>query len=349
MRKILNSYILASFLLVSLATFLWTCGGGGGGGGSSPDNTAPTVSSTSPDNNAVDVSIITAVSVIFSEQMDASTVDNTTFTVTDGGPVTGTVSYSGTTATFTLTDPLELSTTYTATVSTGVTDKAGNALAQNYTWSFTTAATFTGFTPADVMGKAFATIVPFLVSDAQIDVWDDGVIQFVDTENFDFWEDDSSEGLTEGQGTWSINTNGQLILILPGEFNVTVTLQDDTAEYIDVQIDDGSTTEDARLYKTNPFVDADVSGHTFDFGDGLTFTFMVGGRGTSSDPDFGDFGWEVDNGVLVIAYDDGFKDFAYLLVHDEPNTPDDPNITIVEFDDTGQFDGVFPEKFSVVP
>ena len=348
MRKFVNSHIPASLLLVFLATILWTCNGGdGGGGGGTPDNTAPTVSSTSPAGGADNVSICTVVSVTFSEQMDASTVNDTNFTVAVGGvPVAGTVSYSGTTATFTPTDPLDLSTTYTATVSTAVTDKAGNALALDYGWTFTTAATSTCFTSDIVMGKTFAWIVPFLVSEAQID-WDDGVIQF-DTSPFGFWEDESSGGFTEGPGTWSISSNGQLNLVLPGAFNSTVTLQGETTEYIDVQVDDGTNSPgNVRLYKTDPFVEADVSGQTFDFGNGLTFTFNADGSGSSTD--FGNFVWTVDaNGVLILTYSDNFTDFFYRLVHNDPMTPDDPNITIVEFDDAGQFYGIFPEKFSVL-
>jgi hypothetical protein len=71
--------------------------------------------------------------------MDPATINTATFTVTVGGlPVTGTISLdvTGTIATFT---PLSnLTGTYTATISTGVTDLAGNALASDYVWSFTT-------------------------------------------------------------------------------------------------------------------------------------------------------------------------------------------------------------------
>lgn len=354
MRKILNTCIPASFLLIFLATFLWTCNGGGGGGGSSPDNTAPTVSSTSPDNNAVDVSIVAAISVIFSEEMDASTVDNTTFTVADGGgPVAGTVSYSGTTGTFTPTDPLDLSTPYTATISTGVTDKAGNPLAQDYTWTFTTAATFTGFTPDLVMGMAFAQI------NEQPTFFDDWVIQF-DTTTFDYWEaegtydpvtgDGTITGRTSGPGTWSIS-NGELIIDLPGQFNVTVSLVDNTATYIDVQVDDGSNPpENQRLYKTNPFVEADVSGQTFDYGGGYTETYLADHTGTGTLVGQGEvstFNWAVDaNGVLVITYTDGsdITSNGYRLVNS------DPNIVFVDIiTSTGNLDDVFPTTFSVVP
>jgi hypothetical protein len=56
--------------------------------------------------------------------------------------VTGTVTYDAPTKTATLTPSANLasSTTYTATITIGVEDAAGNPLASNYTWSFTTAA-----------------------------------------------------------------------------------------------------------------------------------------------------------------------------------------------------------------
>jgi hypothetical protein len=54
--------------------------------------------------------------------------------------VTGTVSYdaNSTTATFTPTSDLNYDTTYTATITTGAEDLAGNGLQANYSWSFTT-------------------------------------------------------------------------------------------------------------------------------------------------------------------------------------------------------------------
>ena len=56
-------------------------------------------------------------------------------------PVDGTVSYAGVTATFTPSSNLATSIIYTATVTTGVKDLAGNPLAADYTWSFTTGVT----------------------------------------------------------------------------------------------------------------------------------------------------------------------------------------------------------------
>jgi len=76
--------------------------------------------------------------------MDPSTITNATFTLTQGTtPVAGTVTYAGVTATFKPTANLAASTVYTATLTTGVKDLDGNALAANYSWSFTSAQSYT--------------------------------------------------------------------------------------------------------------------------------------------------------------------------------------------------------------
>ena len=109
--------------------------------GDSNDNIAPTVSSTNPLQGATGVAIIT---VSFSEAMRTSTISSANFTLTGPGAasVAGNVSYdtSSKMARFTPTSALAASTTYTARISTGVKDLAGNALETNYVWSFTTAA-----------------------------------------------------------------------------------------------------------------------------------------------------------------------------------------------------------------
>jgi hypothetical protein len=106
--------------------------------GQAPDTTPPTVISVSPANGATDVSISTTVTATFSEAMDPSTINTTTFTLSNGGPVSGTVTYTNTTATFTPSSPLAANTVYTATITTGVKDLAGNTMAANYIWDFAT-------------------------------------------------------------------------------------------------------------------------------------------------------------------------------------------------------------------
>ncbi len=101
----------------------------------------PTVISTVPINGSPAVPVNTAISATFSEAMNATTINATTFTLTGPGatPVAGTVSYAGTTATFTPTAILATSVLYMATITTGAKDPTGAALAANFIWTFTTA------------------------------------------------------------------------------------------------------------------------------------------------------------------------------------------------------------------
>jgi hypothetical protein len=114
-----------------------------------PNTTPPTVISTNPVSNAVNVPIGTSVTAMFSEALNPLTVNSATFTVKLGGAtIPGTVTYSGVTATFTPLSSLALNSAYTATISTGVADLSGNTLANSYVWIFvTTAGPGTGTTP----------------------------------------------------------------------------------------------------------------------------------------------------------------------------------------------------------
>jgi hypothetical protein len=104
----------------------------------------PSVVSVAPPNGAVGICPNTLVVATFSEAMNASTINTTTFTLTAPGSTTviGTVSYlSSYVATFTPSSPLALDTLYTATITTGAEDLGGDPLASNYVWTFTTSAT----------------------------------------------------------------------------------------------------------------------------------------------------------------------------------------------------------------
>ncbi len=100
--------------------------------------TVPTVTATKPANAAADVSLGTTIQATFSDIMDATTINTSTFFVS--GSVTGTVTYDSTTKTaqFKPLKNLEKNITYTVTLTTGIRNSLGNALASNYTWNFTT-------------------------------------------------------------------------------------------------------------------------------------------------------------------------------------------------------------------
>ncbi len=113
------------------------------------DTTPPTVAATAPAAGAISVAVSSIVTVTFSEAMTAATVSAAAFELRDGSNqlVPALVTYNATTLTASL-DPssdLAAGAPYTARVLGGATDPrvkdaAGNALAANVTWSFTTSA-----------------------------------------------------------------------------------------------------------------------------------------------------------------------------------------------------------------
>jgi hypothetical protein len=119
------------------ADFVWTFTTG------SNPCAAPAVISEIPGSGAVGVCPATVVTATFSRAMTPAAINATTFTLTGPGttPVTGAVTYAGSTATFAPSTALVLNTVYTATITTGAQDTFGNALASNFAWSFTTSVT----------------------------------------------------------------------------------------------------------------------------------------------------------------------------------------------------------------
>lgn len=117
--------------------------------GNTPDVTRPSVTGTSPaatlPGPTLNVPTNMAISASFSEALAPASISAASFSLACTAPCVspaGTVSYatSTQTAVFTPSAALASDTTYTATVSTAAVDLAGNALANNYVWSFTTGA-----------------------------------------------------------------------------------------------------------------------------------------------------------------------------------------------------------------
>jgi hypothetical protein len=107
--------------------------------GAGPDLTRPFVLTTIPDDGDLAVSLDTAVTVTFNEAMAPLSINDISFTLEDGlVPVDGNVTLVGASAVFVPTLPLDPLTEYTGTVTTAATDLAGNALAVEYAWTFTT-------------------------------------------------------------------------------------------------------------------------------------------------------------------------------------------------------------------
>jgi hypothetical protein len=105
------------------------------------DRTTPLITGTSPAANTTGFEVGNAITATFSEAMDASTINSSTFTVKSGiSTVTGAVSYDATTrtATFKSSSALSYNTNYAGSLLTGLKDTAGNSLGAIYAWSFTT-------------------------------------------------------------------------------------------------------------------------------------------------------------------------------------------------------------------
>jgi hypothetical protein len=99
----------------------------------------PIVNATSPVDGAFSVPLSKTITATFNKEMNPATITAASYKITaDGVPIAGTISYTGLVASFDPTAPLLANTIYTATISTLVKDKAGNALQTNYVWMFTT-------------------------------------------------------------------------------------------------------------------------------------------------------------------------------------------------------------------
>jgi hypothetical protein len=108
-----------------------------------PDAAPPSIGETLPAAGSTGASTSTSIVATFSEPMDPGSVSTATFILTKGGvPVDARValSPSGDHAFLTPTAPLAPNTTYTATLTGGLADAAGNPVTSGASWSFTTGA-----------------------------------------------------------------------------------------------------------------------------------------------------------------------------------------------------------------
>jgi hypothetical protein len=155
---------------VALLTFLATvaaCKGSSGEQSAPSDTTPPSVVAMTPASGATNVDRGANVVVTFSEEVDAATVTPATFSVSGAA---GSTTVSGAIATWSPSAPLAAQSSYTVTISTGVKDKSGNALAAPYTWAFTTRddeppAIVSTSPAAGAMGVALSSVVSVTFSE----------------------------------------------------------------------------------------------------------------------------------------------------------------------------------------
>lgn len=110
------------------------------------DTTPPEVISVVPDVGANDVALSTPITARFDEALAPGTVNAATFIVSDGESSVGPGAYAvnGENVRFDPDSILEPGTTYTVSLTPGITDLAGNPLDEAFEWEFTTAGTAAG-------------------------------------------------------------------------------------------------------------------------------------------------------------------------------------------------------------
>ncbi len=132
---------------------------------------SPVVISNSPLNLAVDVPVNARMTVTFSEEMDPSTINSNTFTLTSGPaltPVAGTIIYADSVAYFWPAAHLADNGTFDAAISTDARNASGVPLRSRVGWHFNTGTTMEGGRPVNlgqaggfaVLAKAAISTVP---------------------------------------------------------------------------------------------------------------------------------------------------------------------------------------------
>jgi hypothetical protein len=101
----------------------------------------PLVTATNPTDGATNVPLNQQITATFNGEVDPATINSSSFTIVGSAAVAGTISYSGLTATFIPNSNLKPNTTYVGTITTLVKDFTGNALQEDYIWTFSTGAT----------------------------------------------------------------------------------------------------------------------------------------------------------------------------------------------------------------
>jgi methionine-rich copper-binding protein CopC len=221
---------LAGNALALPVAWSFTTGGGA-------DTIPPVVVTTNPADTATAVAIDQSINATFDEPIDPATLTTDSFTVAAPGPVavTGTVSLDATDtiATFVPDANLPANTILTATLTTTVADLAGNLLAADFVWTFTTDA-HTGVTPVDLASAAtFAVMATDTTTEA-------GTATI---------NGDVALGPGTGQG------------ILPGDVNGSIHVADEVVAHAQADLSLAYTDAAGRILNAKPLA-ADLTGLT---------------------------------------------------------------------------------------
>jgi hypothetical protein len=117
-------------------------------------------------------------------------------------------------------------------------------------------------------------------------------------------------------GSWSIDAEGKLILTLPGQGTITVTLLADPWILAHVFVDDGTGTPYNTTWEWTgpgpyPFDESLIPGtYVNQFGD--TWLFNADGTGSTTGDGGWTYTWSVDSGILKVVFPNGYVGSMYL-------------------------------------
>jgi len=200
------------------------------------------LSSTDPKNGAIQVAINRKIAATFSEAMDPATLTETTFTLMKGTtPVSGIVTWAGMVATFTPTNHLIVGARYTASITSGATDLAGNAIAKNSSWNFTAAFKNGGGGSGGLLDTSAPTLSSKIPAQAAVNVAINSILTVVFNEAMDPFTITTDNftlqcpALTSISGTVGYASNGTVATFtptsdLPPSTNCTATITTDAAD-----------------------------------------------------------------------------------------------------------------------
>ncbi|MCM4167018.1 hypothetical protein KCTC52924_01874 [Arenibacter antarcticus] len=200
------------------------------------DGVCPLVISTTPENLATGVPLSQIITATFNEKMNPLTISEASFTVGSGTLINGTVTYTDSTAVFTPSSLLDENTEYTGTIKTVVKDFRGNALQEDYVWTFVTVPPSPEFSVVLSSNPALGGVT------AGDGLFDEGTaVAVTATANTGYtfvnWTLAGVEVSTNANYTFTLNANTTLVANFDiNTYTLVVTAQNGTVEIVPNQI-----------------------------------------------------------------------------------------------------------------
>lgn len=202
------------------------------------DSLCPVVVTSNPFDDAINIPVNQVLTASFNEKMNLSTISKASFTVeTAGTLIEGVVSYTDSTAIFTPSALLAYETVYTATIKRIAKDLTGNALQEDYVWSFTTVPPLPQFTVAVVSNPIIggSSSIDGATSNAALfDVGSNSTVKAVANTGYSFvnWTLAGVQVSTNANYSFVLNANTNLVAnfraIVTGGFTLNVVAQNGT-------------------------------------------------------------------------------------------------------------------------